>query len=93
MSDDKNMKHLEDEALENVSGGCSEQKITTDCYYCGDKHVLTFSTDLKIIPHGLKKFYYGANRYFCTNARRYFYTLQLPNGGTAILDDNMKIVK
>ena len=42
MSDDKNMKHLEDEALENVSGGCSEQKITADCYYCGAKHVLTF---------------------------------------------------
>ncbi len=84
---------LEDEELDKVAGGCREQKITTECYYCGDRHVLTFCTDLKIIPHGLKKFYDGATRYFCTYSRKYFYTLELPNGGIAILDDDMKIVR
>ncbi len=90
---DENIKMLNDADLEAVNGGRREEKIMADCYYCGDKHVLTFCTDLKIIPHGLKKFYDGATRYFCTYERKYFYTLQLPNGGTAILDDNMKIVK
>lgn len=84
---------LDEDELEKVSGGSSERKMTADCYYCGDKHVLTFCTDLKIIPHGLKKFYEGATRYFCTYARKYFYTIQLPNGGIAILDDDMKIVR
>ncbi len=84
---------LEEDELEKINGGRSEQKITTDCYYCGDRHVLTYCTDLKIIPHGLKKYYDGATRYFCTYARKYFYKLQLPNGGIAILDNDMKIVK
>ncbi len=84
---------LEDEELDKVAGGCCEQKIMTDCYYCGNKHALTFCTDLKIIPHGLKKFYDGATRYFCTYSRKYFYTLKLPNGGIAILDEDMRIVR
>ena len=84
---------LEDEELDKVAGGRSEQKITYECYYCGDSHVLTFCTDLKIIPNGLKKIYGGATRYFCTYSRKYFYTLKLPNGGIAILDDDMKIVR
>ena len=86
------MKKLSDEDLEQVSGG-GEEHVTTDCYYCGGKHVLLCVTGLKIIPNGLKKFYDGASRYFCTNARKYFYVLPLPNGGNAILDDDMKVVR
>ncbi len=85
---------LNDDELEQVSGGSGgEQKVTADCYYCGTKHLLTCCTGLCIIPHGLKKMMDGATRYYCTTARRYFYTLELRNGGTAILDSNLKIVK
>ena len=88
----ENLK-IEDIELEQVSGGRREQKITTDCYYCCGKHVLTYCTDLIIIPHGLKKKYPGATRYFCTFEQKYFYTLELENGGIAILDSDLKVVK
>lgn len=85
---------LNDDELDMVSGGSGgEQKVTADCYYCGTKHLLTCCTGLNIIPHGLKKPMGGATRYFCTTARQYFYTLELRNGGTAILDSDLRIVK
>ncbi len=84
---------LNDDELEQVSGGSGGlQKVTAYCYYCGTKHLLTCCTGLNIISHGLNKMMGGATSYFCTTARQYFYTLELRNGETAILDSNLKIV-
>ena len=86
-------KKLTEDELAQVSGGSSEGNVITDCYYCGQKHLLHCVTGLQIIPHGLKKSYNGASKYFCTFEQNYFYVLTLPNGGTAIFDNDMKIVK
>ena len=84
---------LMDDELEQVSGGREMNKVMTDCYYCGCKHVLNCESGLKVIPQGRKQFYDGATKYFCTTTRSFFYTLQLPNGGTAILNEDLKVIR
>ena len=85
---------LTDEELYQVSGGTGKGNVTTDCYFCGKKHdLICRETGMKIIPRGLKKMYDGASKYFCTNLQKNFYVLPLPNGGIAILDDDLKIVR
>ncbi len=86
-------KKLTEDELAQVSGGSSGGVVTTDCYYCSQKHPMCCETGVNIIPYGLKKKFDGASRYYCSFVQKYFYVVQLPNGGTAILDDDQKIVR
>ena len=87
-----NGKKLTDDELDQVSGGKTEN-VATECFYCGCIHVLKCDTGLKIIPYGLKKFGDKVSQYYCTATRKAFYMVQLENGGTAILNEDMKIIK
>ena len=41
---------LTDDELEQVSGGVEMNRVMTDCYCCGCKHVLSCESGLKVIP-------------------------------------------
>jgi len=48
-------KKLTEDELAQVSGGSSGGVVTTDCYYCSQKHPMRCETGVNIIPNGLKK--------------------------------------
>ena len=85
-------KKLTEDELAQVSGGSSGGVVMTDCYYCSQKHPMRCETGVNIITNGLKKFD-GASRYYCSVVQKSFYVVQFPNGGTAILDNDQKIVR
>ncbi len=82
---------LTDEELEKVAGGYGKQKVMADCYYCGSKHDLICYTGLKVKPWGLTQ-KMDATRYICPTTARTFYIIQRPDGGTAMADEQLRIV-
>ena len=73
---------IEDDELEDVSGGASRKRDIYYCYYCAKRHTLMRQYPWRIRPAGYKKWYNNATRYDCeTNGP--FFTLPLVSGRTA----------
>ena len=73
---------IEDDELEDVSGGASRKRDIYYCYYCARRHTLMRQFPWRIRPAGYKKWYNNGTRYDCEKNGPFF-TLPLASGRTA----------
>ena len=80
---------IEDDVLEDVSGGTSRSRDIYFCYYCAKRHALMRQYPWRIRPAGYKKWYNDAYRYDC-EFNGPFYALSNVNGHIFYFDAHLK---